>query len=203
MRLGLIVLTVLMLSFAGCLGAARPSDPVRPAAAPSGGDTSAPAAASNAPVGNATTSALRVVPIAFDGVTPAYAEPCAFAIVGGTCGDLPPTADFSKVRVEPKLNGTPKSLRVTITWTAASPAESQMTIFAGSHSGNQYGSGWGATGPSPLSLNVPDLALKPGYQLYVGLAGPWAGEYTPAGGASASANPMDQPWKLAGEVTLT
>lgn len=141
--------------------------------------------------------------LAFDGLTPAYAEACAWAVLVGQCAGVPaPGGDFTKVRYEPQPNGTPKALHAVITWTAVSPATQQMTIFAGAHSGNDYKGFGGKMGPSPLKLDVEDLDVGSGDRLFIGLAGPAVGTGTPIGGASADGNAQPQPWKMTGDIIL-
>jgi hypothetical protein len=200
----LLPVALLSLALAGCV---TPPAHVETASAGNATAASAPAPAQAAAPASSAEGASpatpRVQSFTFDGLTPAYEETCAFVVLVGQCADVPPTADFSKVRAEPKLNGTPKQVHLTITWTAASPAEQTMTAFVGTRIGDDYSTGFGKVGSSPLTLDVPDLQAKSNAQLYIGLIGPWEGEYPGPAGASASANPMDQPWKLNATVTLS
>lgn len=167
------------------------------------GCVDAPAVQSASTTDVAATAAATVdlaIPLAFEGLTPMYAEACAWSMVAGRCAATP--GDFSKIRYEPELNGTATSLTATITWAASTPTTQQMTIFAGYRDGDTYRGLGGKRGPSPLTLELADLDLPEGATLFIGLAGPAVGQGSPAGGASASASPQSQPWKLEGEAVL-
>jgi hypothetical protein len=179
----MLLALALLLPLAGC---AAPSTTPQPDVAP---------AAAPPPVDAAPTQ-----PLAFEGMMPAYAEACGWTPVVGQCADAPPTADFSKAIYEPALNGTPAAARVTFTWEAASPANTQMTGFIQDRSDQGVVDLAYLTGASPLTLEVKDLHLK-GKLSFV-LAGPLENTPDGPGGAAASESPADQPWKLAGNVTL-
>lgn len=185
---------------AGCVGSPA-DDPAAGATAPRDNATGDTATANLTFEGATPPAAPRVVPIAFDGKIPAYAEACAFALVTGQCVAAPPTADFTTLRTEVETDGVPTAGTVVATWTPASPAHQELFAFAFATSGDRFADlGW-AMGASPLALELDFSEMSPGDTIYMGLAPPGRSVDGPVA-VWTSASPAEQAFHLAGQLTV-
>jgi hypothetical protein len=143
------------------------------------------------------------VPLDFEGRIPAYAQACVWSPLTTAC-PYTPVGDFSRLVDEPALPGPPRSGVVTATWSAATPAQETMLLTAYSYDANGGFASFGTVqGKSPLKLTMPSLALPPGQTFVVGLFPQEQDGWLPVGvGGWAKANPVDQPYRLEGEIVV-
>lgn len=114
----------------------------------------------------------REFPFALEGKTGYFA--CA-PTGPSSCQGLPAGTDSSNTFVELVYEGAPTSVAVTLTWSATTPATSEMYayVFAARSCGDgciESGDGMYssfASGPSPVALAAADIKLGPGEALYL------------------------------------
>src|SRR5581483_2941356 len=139
--------------------------------------------------------ATKDVPYKFEGSFPTFVEPCV-TFVG--CQDAPPGVAFKNLD-QPTFTGKPMSATLTMEWTAATPATQTLGYFVyATNDKNSFGLG-GASGESPLKVDVPKVTLPAGYRLAVRAYIP----DTWAAAGWATANPMDQPFTISGTWKVT
>ena len=163
-----IALAILL---AGCVSADQPVESAEIAT-----DAAAPAAVASGTT-NATASAMEAgivptaFPFAFEGRT-SY----SFCAPSGpnSCTGTPLPSESSNTFVPLEYAGTPTAIETTVTWTATTPATSEMYayVFAARSCGD-FCAEWtddmfsvSASGPSPLVLSATDVKLAPDEALY-------------------------------------